>query len=141
MPQVEINYLAVLVAAVIPMVIGSFWYSPVLFGNQWMKLAGFSKEQIEKAKKDKAKMQKAYMGSAVAALLMSYVLANFVDYANAVTFVQGAMTGFWAWLGFAAASSLPSYLFEGRPVKLWKLNTGYNLVSLLLIGGLLAVWT
>jgi hypothetical protein len=47
----EINYLAVLVAALVSMVIGGLWYSPLLFGNIWMKLSGITQKDVEKAKK------------------------------------------------------------------------------------------
>ena len=40
-PNVDVNYLAVLVAAIINMVIGSIWYSPSMgFGKSWMKYSG-----------------------------------------------------------------------------------------------------
>ena len=50
----EVNYLAVLVAAIVNMVVGALWYSPLLFGKAWMKLTGFNKKQLKKAK-EKAK--------------------------------------------------------------------------------------
>ena len=46
-----VNYLAVLVAAIVSMVIGGLWYSPLLFGNVWMKLSGITQKDVEKAKK------------------------------------------------------------------------------------------
>src|SRR5688572_1633570 len=42
------NYLAILVAAVAGMAVGFFWYGP-LFGKIWVKLSGFTKEDMEKA--------------------------------------------------------------------------------------------
>ncbi len=35
-----VNYLAVLVAAIVGMVVGFIWYSPKVFGKMWMKLSG-----------------------------------------------------------------------------------------------------
>ena len=51
MPQIDINFLAVLVATIVSMVLGALWYSPILFGKLWAKLSKFTEEDIEKAKK------------------------------------------------------------------------------------------
>jgi hypothetical protein len=50
------------------------------------------------------------------------------------------LIGFILWLGFIAAPLAASYIYEGRPFKLFAINTGYWLVGLLITGGLLAVW-
>ena len=42
----EINYLAVLIATAVTMVLGFLWYSPVLFGNAWVKQIGLNKEEM-----------------------------------------------------------------------------------------------
>lgn len=68
----NINWLPVLVAAIANMAIGGFWYSPVLFAKQWMKLVGAS------------------------------------------AIFSGAIVGFWAWLGFAATTSLSLVIWEKR---------------------------
>ena len=46
----SVNYLAVVVAAVVSIIIGSLWYSPLLFGNVWMRLQRFTKKDMDKAK-------------------------------------------------------------------------------------------
>ena len=51
LPSVTVNYVAVVGAAVVSFIIGMLWYSPLLFGNAWMKAGGFSKKDINKAKK------------------------------------------------------------------------------------------
>ena len=49
--NVEINYLAVLVAGVAAVAVGFLWYGPLLFAKPWMKLMGHTKETMEGAKK------------------------------------------------------------------------------------------
>ena len=138
MPQVDINYVAVLIAAIVSMAIGSFWYSMKGFGKQWMALSGITPDKINAAK---AKgMQKTYAIAFVGSLVMSYVLAHFVDYAGAATIARGAQAGFWSWLGFIAPVALGSVLWEGKPWKLYVLNNAYYLVSLMVMGALLTVW-
>lgn len=130
-----INLLTVLVAALINMVIGALWYSPVLFAKPWMKLIG--KKEADMNMKG---AQKYYLITFVGALVMAYILAHFIIYTNSMNWMKGAQTGFWVWLGFVATTQLPDYLFAGRPLKLYAINSGYYFVSLLLMGALLAVW-
>ena len=131
--MIQVNYLAVLLAAVCAMVIGSLWYGP-LFGNQWMKLVGLSKADI-----NKGEMPKMYGAMMLGAIIEAYVLSHFIHYAGAYTLINGMKTGAWAWLGFAAATSIGNYLFAKRPMKLYYIDTGYALVNLLAMGAILAV--
>lgn len=138
MPIVVINYLAVLVAAVVSMALGAFWYSPAGFGKQWATLMGWNEATLRS--KMKGKPTKEYAIAFVGSLVMAYVLAHFVGYAQATTLAEGLQAGFWTWLGFVATVTLSSVLWEGRPWKLYLLNNGYQLVNLLFMGAILAVW-
>lgn len=139
MPQVDINYLAVVVSALINMVLGFLWYGP-LFGKEWMKLTGLTKEKVEAMKKDGSKMQVTYGMSLLGAVVIAYVLAHFVSYLQVDTLFEGVELGCWIWLGFVATTMLNQVLYDGKPWKLYLINAGYYFVSLLLMGGLLAVW-
>src|SRR2546425_1930911 len=41
-----VNYLAIVVAAVVALVIGFIWYSPPVFGNRWMAYLGTTQAQL-----------------------------------------------------------------------------------------------
>ena len=133
----QINYLAVLVAAIINFALGGLWYSKVMFANMWVKAMGLSDEEAAELSKGAAK---AVAFSFVAALVMSLVLAYVIKFANADTFFWGMESGFWVWLGFIATTGSASVLFEGKPAKLYFISMSYYLVSLVLMGGVLAVW-
>ena len=137
MPEFEINYLAVLVSAAAGFVIGMLWYS-VLFGKAWMKLSGMDKKKIEKERKKG--MAKSYAAGFAVLVVMAFVLAHFVDMAEAATVLEGAQAGFWAWLGFVATIMLNKVLWEGKPFKLYLLDAAHYLVVLLAMGSILAVW-
>ncbi|MBX4188550.1 DUF1761 domain-containing protein [Candidatus Saccharibacteria bacterium] len=132
MPSVEINWLAVLVAALINMVVGALWYSSAGFVKPWMKLTGH--------KMGGGSAGPGYAISAVGALLQAFILVHFVRYAGAITAVRGAEAGFWLWLGFVGVVMATNIVFEGRPWKLWAINAGYFLVVLIINGALLAAW-
>ena len=133
----NINYIAVIAAAIINMIVGSLWYSPLLFGRQWMKLSGITKEAMEAGKKG---MSKKYLWSFIGALVMALVLARIVDYAGAATLARGALIGFWIWLGFIATTTLNSVLWSGKPLKLYVLENAHHLISLIIMGAVIAAW-
>ena len=135
-PSVDINYLAVLVAAIASMALGFLWYGP-LFGSQWKKLMNFTDKSMKAVKLTPAQ---AMAGGFTTTLIMSYILAHFVDYTQSATFVDGAIAGIWLWLGFIATVQLGSVLWEGKPVKLYVINTLHYLAALVVMGGILAVW-
>lgn len=138
MPLVEINYLAVLVSAIVAMGLGAWWYSPAGFGKLWMQLSGLSEAELERAKQPG--MGKKYAAAFLGSLVTAYVLAHFVDYTQATTAAQGMQTGFWSWLGFVATVTLGTVLWENKPLKLYALNNAYQIISLMLMGAILAVW-
>lgn len=134
--EINTNLLAILAGAIANMVIGFLWYGPI-FGKMWMKLSNISEKDIADAK---SQMGKTYTLSMLAALVMAFVLGQFVEFAGVSTIVEGAWVGFWAWLGFVATTMLNGVLFERKSWKLYYLNAGYYLVSLPVMGAILAVW-
>jgi len=156
MAQPVINYLAVVAAAVASIVLGFLWYGP-LFGKQWMKLMNFDmsvnrkaiseharkslifdKKKLEEAKKKG--MTQTYVLMTVSTLVMSYILAHFVDYLDAIDVTGALQAAFWLWLGFIATIMLGMVLWENKPWKLYFINVAYQLVSLAVMAVILAVW-
>jgi hypothetical protein len=123
------------------MIVGALWYGP-LFGKKWMALVGMSEGELNAAKA--RGMGKLYALAFVGSLLMSYVLAHALVFASFYLGVFGAssgiMVGIWNWLGFVAPVTLSTVLWENKPWKLWVLNNGYYLVSLTVMGIILALW-
>ena len=132
---VTLNYTAIIAATIAQMIIGALWYSPLMFGNIWMKLAGVKKEDISKSDSNKA-----MLGMFVVAFIQVYVMAHFVFYTDAKDYVGGLQAGFWLWLGFVATTSMNEVLFAKKPIMLWKINNGFSLLALLVSGVILAVW-
>jgi hypothetical protein len=135
MQEFHINYLALLIATIAKMLVGMVWYSSPVFGKLWMTLVGCTPEQM------KATMPKALLVDFISSYVMAFVLVHAVHYAGAISLPQGAVVGFFNWLGFIAAATLVSTVYEKRPVKLFLINNGYQLISLLIMGAIVAVWT
>lgn len=129
---VNVNYLAVLVSGASAMVIGYLWYGP-LFGKPWMKLVGVTAKDIEEGKKD---MPKTYGLMFVTALIMAYVLLHTLVLTGADSlnlYLQGA---FWTWLGFIATTFFSGVLFNKKPIKLYAIEVGYYLITVLVMSGI-----
>ena len=137
-PAVNVNFIAVFVAAIASMIIGFVWYSPFAFGKMWMGEMGISAKKVADKKK-KQNMPVTLGISFIAALVMAYVLAHIISYAQAKTVLEGAQAGFWLWLGFVATTMLSSVLFGGKSVKLFIINSAHYLVVLLVMGAILTV--
>jgi hypothetical protein len=137
LPMAEINFVVVLVAAVLNMVLGFMWYGP-LFGKPWMQLVGISEDKI-KAQSGSV-MAKTYGITILAALVSNFVLAHWVDYLFADTLMEGIQAGIWAWLGFTATVTLTNALFGQKALKLWVIETSYWLVTFAINGALFAIW-
>ena len=137
MPQVDINFFAVLLAAISAMILGAAWYSPLLFGKKWIRLMNKSDEELNEMKKG---MGKAYGVTFVGVIIMAYVLAYIIGLLEVGTVFAGVKTAFWVWLGFVATTSLGGVLFEARPRDLYFINNAYQLVSLVLMGIIIGVW-
>ncbi len=132
--EIMVNYWAVLAAAVVSMVLGCLWYGP-LFGKQWQKLMGFTPKSMKNMPLTPAK---AMTLGFITALIMAYVISIFADYTAATTFGTGAKLGFWLWLGIAAPLEAGSFLWEGKPLRLFLINGSHWLVALVATSGVIA---
>lgn len=141
--MVPINYLAVLLSAIVAMVIGFLWYGP-LFGKKWSELMGWGPMTPEKMAEMQKKARPAYVITFVGALVMAYVLAHSIVFAGAFLNVTGVSAGlqaaFWSWLGFVAPVTIGTVLWDGKPWMLWVINASYYFVLLLAMGIVLGFW-
>lgn len=141
-PFPAVNYLAIVVAAIVIFILGGLWYSPVLFAKKWIALQGRTEEQV-RAQAASANMPVLYVSAFVCAFLTAWVMAHLIAHMAAITEVNaghGALFGVVCWLGFAAPTSYATAIFSGKPKQLWFIDTSYNLVSFALAGIILAVW-
>ncbi len=140
----EINYLAVLVAGIASMVIGSIWYGP-LFGKIFMEGVGmniWSPEQKAAAMKD---MWKMYLQQFICSLLVAYVLSHIIwgmntAFDRSFDAMSGLSTGFWIWLGFILPVKYGESLWTNKRFKYTAIDLGYWLILLMVMGMIIAAW-
>jgi uncharacterized membrane protein len=137
MPQVHINYLAVVVAAVVGFAIGGLWYSPLLFAKQWVKAHGYTEDQVKEMQKGAGK---AYAISIACQLLIALAIAVLVGYLHLALCVQGLKLALLVWAGFAFPLGLMATMFTDKRITVFWIDTGYQLVYLLIMGSIITVW-
>jgi len=128
----DLNYWAIVLAAVSAFVLGGLWYS-VLFQRSWQRAAGLSDEQVKGGNK-----ALIFGGSLVLSLIAAFVFAIFLGPKPSLGLGLGA--GFSAGLCWVAASFGINYLFERRNARLFLVNGGYHTLQFTLYGLILGLW-
>ncbi|WP_198650526.1 DUF1761 domain-containing protein [Saccharospirillum mangrovi] len=120
------DILAVLLATVVGMGVGSLWYGPLL-GEEWRKAAGVTREQVA---------QSNFKLLMAATLLLELTMAIFFELAaRDDTVMHGVQLGCLAALFFALAMAV-HYLFEHRPMRLYLINVGHTSLVFILMGAI-----
>lgn len=159
----EINFLAMIVASLVTLVIGFVWYHPKVFGTVWMKSAGLTEEQLKSGN-----MIKVFGLTILLSLMITLILqaltihqsgaygmvggvidentlpsfqAFMDDYGTTFrTFKHGALHGFIAGLFFALPINAINGLFERKSAKYIFVNSGYWIVTLTIMGSIVCGW-
>ena len=105
-----INYLAILIAAVVQFIIGAIWYMP-LFGKTWGKIHGMDTVPPEEMKVMQKKMMPLLVVQFISTLVTTVVLAIFITYLPTDWNVY-ALAGFF-WIGFVVPTQVAAVIFGG----------------------------
>jgi len=135
-----VNLWSVLVAAVATMILGFLWYSPLLFAKPWTLAMGYDLNDKAKMEEMRKGAGKLYGITFIASLISAFVLAKIIDVTTVSAVLYGMKIGLAVWLGFVTTVQLTSTLFKKRPIKLYLIDTGYQLVCYLVMGAILAKW-
>ncbi len=83
---------------------------------------------------------KTYLGYFVISVISFIVLTFFIEQTEAYGWMDGALLGFFAWLGFGFPKDIASYLWDGRNVKITLINTASGLITFIIAGAILTAW-
>lgn len=162
------NWITILLTALVPMVMGFIWYNPKTLGTAWMQAAGVTEEKMKGANMG-AVFGLSYLFSVMLALAISMMvvhqfhmksilmnepgitdstseismyLSSFMEkYGNNFrTFKHGAFHGFLGSLFFAFPILATNAMFERKGWKYIWINTGYWTITIALMGGFLCAY-
>lgn len=126
--MVQIDWMAVGLAAILNMIIGFFWYSKWMFGKEWLRW-----KRGEGGKYSHKTIFLAWVNS----FLIAFFIAFFEGHLKITNVTDGMFIGFCFWLGFVMTTQIGPYLWEGESGKLFLLHTSCKLLSFLVMGGIL----
>ncbi len=131
-----VNYLAVLIAAVVSWIAGAAWY--MALAKPWMAALGKTPQEMEDCKK-RPHSYLPFIYAFVAAAIMAWVLAGLVGHLGPgqVTLRNGIISGLFCWLGFVFTTMLVNNSFAMRSPKLLAIDGGYWLLVLVLSGAII----
>lgn len=115
----EMNWIAVVSAALAGFAIGGIWYGP-LFGKAWQRESGLSDESIKGVNMARIFSLVALL-NLVAAFVLGHVLATYDNPDLYVSTIIGGGIG----LGFIATSLGVNYLFALKSLKLYLIDASY----------------
>ena len=130
----NINYWAVLVSALSAFVVGWLWYGPI-FGDAWMKLHGYTEEDM---KGGSISMPVSMLLNYIAIALAALVIAIFIGADSNAGF--GILVGIMIAVFWIGTNRLNDVLYEKKPLKLYLINFGYNVIIYALMGAILGGW-
>lgn len=130
----KVNLWAVILAGFSYLILGMLWYSPLLFGNKWIKLKGFTDEDFKTNKPMWMITLLSFLSAAVASFVISMIMGP-----NS-SGVFGAIVGACIAVFFVSTSKLTSVLFENQPVRLYFLHAGFDIVAFMLMGTIIGYW-
>ncbi|QQR98461.1 MAG: DUF1761 domain-containing protein [Sphingobacteriales bacterium] len=157
----QINFfLTMAIAGIIPMIVGSIWYNPKVFGNAWMQTVGVSEEKLREGFNPLLVFGLAYVLSVFIAFALSGIVIHQMGFFGMLqnhfteeatqqlfgsvmqtygnefrTFKHGALHGAIAGIGLALPMVTTNALFERKGFKYIAINSGYWIVCLILMGG------
>jgi len=165
----DINFLAVLVAALVPMIIGFIWYNPKVLGNAWMQAAGLNEEKLKGSN-----MAVIFGLSFVLSFLLAFfiqpmvihqfhVASVFYDYQEQLkdvtslegslykqvldlvgnghrTFGHGMLHGVMSGLFVVMPIIATGSMFERKGFKYIAINAGYWIICMGIMGGIVSAW-
>jgi len=154
------NFLAIIVAALVPIAIGFLWYNPKLFGNAWMRESGMTEEKMKSGN-----MAVIFGVSLLLSLLLAFFTIFIVVHETGVygltegqldgetakafmaewagkyrTFGHGALHGGMAGFSMVLPIIAINAMFERRSWKYILINAGYWIVCLMIMGSIIGGW-
>jgi hypothetical protein len=163
----NINFLAVLVTALVPMVMGFIWYNPKVLGNAWMRAAGLDEEKLKGANMAII-FGVSFIMSFFLAFSLQFAVVHQLHFSSMLfntsfqdpntelgtmyktimdqfgsayrTFKHGTLHGTMTGIFMATSIISINALFERKGFKYIAINAGYWIICMGLMGGILSAW-
>lgn len=135
MDLAEVNFILVILATVVSFSIGALWYSPILFSKPWQKDVGLEGKDIKGSE-----MGFGMLASAILIFIMVVGLSLLNQMAGGTPeLIDGFGRGLMVGIFFVATSYGINIAYQLKPVRLWLIDAGYQVLFLAVSGAILTL--
>ena len=130
----KLNHLAVWLMVIVQVGLGALWYSPLVFGEEWMGFLGLTPADID---------QGNFVPFAIAivgTVFLTYFLAWLLLQLDVAYLSEAIKVGFLLWLCVVLSEHATHYAFQGVHLGVLLIDTGKTLVGLLISAAVLVGW-
>jgi hypothetical protein len=134
----ELNWLAVIVAAVAYFVLGAIWYAPPVLGKPWMAAGG-----MDMPADDRRPGPGIYLVPLIGSVLSAIALGMLAEASDTDTAGEGLVLGLVTAVGFALAIALITATFETnkpKPMVWGAINAGYHALGIIAAALIIGAW-
>lgn len=131
----DVNIIAVLVAAILHSALRYAWYSPKLFGDQWIKHVVLSGNKINEF--ESKRMSSLHVLGFVATFVTGFILALFFAILAVTTLTQAVVIGMLIWFGFISMTQLSNVLFLQKSRQLYFIDTTFQMVGMVMMSAII----
>lgn len=134
----DLNWLAVIVAAVAYFILGGIWYAPPVMGKAWMKASG-----IDMADTEGGTSPIIFVAPLLGYVLVAAATAMIAVSTGTDTFSEGIVLGIVIGFGYAAALIAVIAVFEAKkphPTMWAVITSAYNIIGLMITAVIISVW-
>lgn len=127
------DFIAVIIATIVNNALAMAWYSPKFLGTVWAKEHQFDLETLKPSPLH-------FIGAVLVSFLTAFVFSLIINWVGINTSFEGMALGFLIWLGFVVTTHFSGVIWAKKPFKVYLIDTGFQLVSLLIMGAILGFW-
>ena len=133
----ELNWLAVIVGALVYFALGALWYSPAIFGRPWMRSIGWDPERGATGG------AMTYLVPVVAYLVMSVGVGMLAAATGSDTLVEGIVLGLIVGVLLSLMHTFVDASFDPMKPEPWTwfaINGTYHALGLIIVAVIVSVW-
>lgn len=127
------DLIAVIVVTLLNNALAMGWYSKSFLGTPWAKEHQFDMDSLKPTPLH-------FIGAILVSFLTALVFSLIINWFGIDTAWEGACLGFFIWLGFVATTHFSGVIWAKKPFKVYLIDAGFQLVSLVLMGAILGYW-
>ena len=134
----DLNWLAVIVGAVIYFALGALWYSPMLFARPWQRSIGWDPDRTPPEMKPTT-----YVVPFLAYLVMAVAVGMIAAAAGSDTLADGIVLGLVLGIGLSLMHTLVDATFDPNKPQPWTwfaINGSYHALGLLIVAVIVSAW-